>query len=133
MHDPSTHLGKQWRGVTVNEASGYVSSKRIGEISKPDQSIVFTEWANEHNGIGETGNQNGTIGATNLENPAGGHWVHGGFFQSNYLMGDFHVETKSFMDTLEVHEQRDGYRTQSNPWIVDHTTGNVIGTWWDCN
>ncbi|WDE97172.1 type II secretion system protein [Lentisphaera profundi] len=120
-----------WTGI-VGEGD---ESRQITSVSDPAKSIAFFEWHHDANGVGGTGNGvgKGSPATLVLDINAGKEYTKHAYELSNYLMVDGHVSSMTYRNSVEVHSQRTGYRTASNPYSVGLGGNNLIGTYWDCN
>ena len=128
---PSRYRSGTWQKGIINEfLYPDEQSRKITEVTSPSKSIAFFEHYSVHNGVGVTGLQadSQTPGIFN----ATSDYKHKDLYM-NFLMVDGSIMFMRYIDTIQVHSQRPGYRTETNPYSVGYGSSSVIGTFWDCD
>ncbi|MDD7983911.1 hypothetical protein PQO01_02975 [Lentisphaera marina] len=134
-YTPNAYTTEGWANIWRGIAGGEDESRQISSVSAPAKSIAFFEFQDQYNGVGGTDNNRNRHSAYMLAIVinSGLEYTKHAYESSNYLMIDGHVSFMTYRNSVDVHSQRTGYRTASNPYSVGLGSNNLIGTYWDCN
>jgi type II secretory pathway pseudopilin PulG len=128
---PNRYRSGTWqKGIINTVAYPDEQSRKINQVTSPSKSIAFFEQYNEYNSVSNVGN--------NIDSQA--PWIfnatsdykHKDLYM-NFLMIDGSVMFTTYINTIQVHSQRPGYRTETNPYSIGWGSSSVIGTFWDCD